>query len=173
MITIHELLDDPKFKEFFLKPPPMPRVYREQALKPWRLYVQRETGGRWSKKDCSTYTEAFRLFKVWRPQAHDAAIVSKAVAFAPPSRRVRIKNKFVVGSDGVKRQATKAVPWRMSLPDGEGIHDWCVYCRRPTIFRYFSSHHAFPKNEQFDIASRRCTICGCRLDGMPRVGSKR
>lgn len=169
MITIHELLEDKAYKEFFLRRPAMPRVYGEQGKLPWRVYVQREADGRWAKKDLPTYREAFEFFKKWRDNMHDGAIASRPVAFAPPNKLVRVKGKYQVGSDGVNRQVTIPVIWKPKLPAEETFHEWCPYCRRPTIFKWFSSHHAFPKGEAFDTAARRCTICGIREEGLPRL----
>lgn len=169
MITIHELLEDKTYKAFFLSKPLMPTVYAARGKLPWRLYVQLEADGRWSKKDLPSYSEAFKLFKKYRDDAHDAAIVSRPVAFAPPNRLVRVRGQYLIGSDGVKRQVIKPVVWKPKLPGDEVIHEWCCYCRRPTIFRWFSRHHAFPKGETFDIGARRCTICGVRSEGMPRM----
>lgn len=169
MISIHELLEDKTYKEFFLNQPRMPRVYRDQGMKPWRLYVQLDQDGKWLKKDAPTYFEAFKLFKKYRPDAHDATIMSRSIAFPPPHRHVRIKGKFQVNSRGQKSQVTKLIVWRPRLDGSEIPHRWCCYCRRPTIFRWFSKHHAFGKDMPFDPSALRCTICGVREDGMPRL----
>lgn len=168
MLTIHELLEDKRYKEYFLKAPGMPPVYRQQQMLPWRVYIQREADGAWAKKDLPTYVEAFRLFKKYRPNIHDAAITSRSVAFAPPHRFVRIKGKYVVHK-GKKTQVTKLVVWRPQLPPEESAHNWCTYCRRPTVFRYFSKHHAFGNSMPISQEELRCTICGIRLSGIPKL----
>lgn len=168
MLTIHELLEDKQYREFFLKPPPMPPVYRQQQLKPWRVYIQRETDGPWAKKDLPNYVEAFKLFKKFRPEIHDASIMSRAIAFPPPHRLVRIKGVYVEHR-GKKVQKTKLVVWKPQLPMEETTHHWCSYCRRPTVFRYFSRHHAFGKDMPITQEGLRCTICGIRLDGLPKL----
>jgi hypothetical protein len=170
VLTIHELLEDPRYKEFFLKVPPMPRVYRQQQMLPWRVYIQRETDGPWAKKDFPTYRQAFALFKRYLPEVHDAAIVSRAVAFAPPHRFVRIKGKYLIDKRGNKVQVTKLVVWKPKLPAEEQDHHWCPYCRRPTVFRFYRIHHAFGKGIDFGLDNvQRCTICGIRLEGLPRL----
>lgn len=172
MLTIHELLEDKTYKEFFLKPPAMPVVYRQQQMKPWRLYVQREADGGWAKKDFATYVETFKAFKKYRPDVHDASITSRAVAFAPPHRFVRIKGQYrevVKGGKKTKIQVVKLVVWKPKLPPEESAHEWCTYCRRPTIFRYFSRHHAFGKEMSITQEELRCSICGIRRDGIPRL----
>lgn len=172
MLTIHELLEDKQYKEFFLKQPQMPPIYRQQQKSPWRVYIQRELDGPWAKKDLPSYTEAFKLFKRYKPDIHDAAICSRAVAFAPPYRFVRIKGQYrevVRKGKKEKVQVTKLVVWKPQLPQEESPHRWCTYCRRPTVFRYFSRHHAFGKEMSISQADLRCTICGIREDGMPRL----
>jgi hypothetical protein len=174
MMSIHELLEDKQYKEFFLKQPEMPSVIRQNPhLRPWRVYIQREADGPWAKKDLRTYTEAFQLFKHYRPDIHDAAICSRSIGFAPPHRLVRIKGQYrEIVHKGKKTtvQVTKLVVWKPKLPPEEGSHTWCTYCRRPTIFRYFSKHHAFTGSElQISQEYLRCTICGIREDGMPRL----
>lgn len=167
MLTIHELLEDPVYKEWFLKKPVLPPTPKPSP--PWRLYVQRNPSGNWSKKDFDTYKEAFALFKKMRSSIHDATIQSKAVAFAPPLRFARIKGKFLEGSDGVVRQATKRVPWKPKLPADEAQHHWCPYCRRPTVFLWFASHHAYRDGKIMAADdSTRCTICGIRLTSIRR-----
>lgn len=168
MLTIHELLEDRQYKEFFLKQPQMPALYRQQQMTPWRVYIQRELDGPWAKKDLPSYTEAFKLFKRYKPDIHDAAICSRAIAFAPPHRLVRIKGKYVEHR-GKKVQVTKLVVWKPKLPSEESPHNWCTYCRRPTVFRYFSRHHAFGREMTIAQEELRCTICGIRLEGMPRL----
>lgn len=168
MMTIHELLEDKAYREFFLKPPAMPRLYKANGMAPWRVYIRRDHTGPWAKKDCMTYREAFEVFKRWSPQIHDAAITSRAVAFSPPYKMARIRGQYVVHK-GKKVQKTKLVVWTPKVPAEEGIHTWCPYCRRPTIFRYFSKHHAFPEGA-FGIGEhQRCTICGIRREGLPRM----
>jgi hypothetical protein len=170
VLTIHELLEDKAYKEFFLKAPVMPTIYRQQQLLPWRVYIQRQIDGPWAKKDLPTYGQAFALFKRYRPDIHDAAIVSRAVAFPPPHRLVRIKGVYVVNRRGIKTQKIKLVVWKPSLPAEEQAHHWCSYCRRPTVFAYFRIHHAFGKEVDFGADTvRRCTICGIRLEGLPRL----
>jgi hypothetical protein len=169
LLTIHELLEDKAYKEFFLKAPPMPVVYRQLNMKPWRVYIQREADGPWAKKDLETYREAFALFKRYRPDIHDAAITSRSVAFAPPHKLVRIKGAYVIDRKGKKVQKVKLVVWTPRLPPEETGHHWCTYCRRPTVFKYFSRHHAFGKDMAITQDDLRCTICGIRLEGLPRL----
>lgn len=129
---------------------------------PWRLYVQRETDGPWARKDFETYRDTFRRLKAEMFEGiHDATIQSKGHAFDPPYRIVKVvRNGQPVLVKGI--QETRVMVWKPTLPEGETPHRWCPYCRRPTIFSWFSNHHAFPKNGvvKFDPTLLRCTICG-------------
>ena len=170
MMTIHELLEDKTYREWFLKPPPMPVVYKQIGAQPWRVYLQIDE--RWRKKDAGTYREAFGIFKDYKHLARDAAIVSKSVAFSPPHRMARIRGKYVIDKrTGKKVQVTKLVVWSPKVPMDEAeMHTWCPYCRRPTVFKYFSRHHAFTGFNTLNLnTTMRCTICGIRREGLPRM----
>ena len=164
MITIRELLDDKQYREFFLKKPEIPNIKR--TAPPWRIYVQSDIDGAWARAETDTYIQAFKFLKKKLLEGiHDGAIQSKGVAFKPPERWVRVtrggKPVWMLNSAGLRVQKTKLVVWKPKLPEGEPHHSWCMYCRRPTIFRYFGRHHAFRKTEWADLSrDRRCTICG-------------
>lgn len=165
MITIHDLLEDSRYKEFFLQVPKAPATLPGMTP-PWVLYVRFRGEKRWRKKEFSSYAQAFKLLKrlIHQGKVHDAAINNKRQSFPPPMRLVRIKGKFVRGSDNVKRQATKFVEWSPKIPGDEmDEHKWCPYCRRPTVFKWYSRHHALPniaKGVVIDASVRRCCICG-------------
>lgn len=129
------------------------------ATPPWVVYVQRTADGPWGKKEFWKYSEAFNFLKIAinKHKVHDAALNCKRFPFAPPMRFARIRGKYVVGSDGVKRQATKAIPWAPKYEPGDPDHKWCMYCRRPTIFRFYSKHKRLGAVTD-DV--RRCCICG-------------
>lgn len=167
---MRDLLDDKRYKEYLLQKPKLPAVARDPSLSPpWVIYVQMEADGRWRRKSFNTYREAFQFFKKLLPRAHDLAFNNKRIPQEPPTRLVRIKGKYVMGSDGVKRQATKVVRWQPKLGPDEADHEWCMYCRRPTLFRFYSRHHAL-KNGGVDGTVRRCCICGAseRIALLPR-----
>lgn len=166
MMTIHELLEDKVFKEFFKTKPVMPSTHHSAV--PWRVYVQRKVYGPWAKREFKTYTEAFKFLKpylgknedgTWK--CHDAAIQSKGIAFDGPAKVVRVvKNGQPVIDRETKKPVLRRVLWTPKLPYDEVRHVWCPYCRRPTVLGWFSSHHAFPKGYKFDASILRCTICG-------------
>lgn len=163
MITLPELLEDKAYREFFTTKPSSPPAH-PLASPPWRVYIQRRLDGPWARRDFRTYTQAFKFIRPHLKTCHDGAIQSKGVAYRPPGRLVRVTRNgapiMVKMTDGTYTQKTKFVEWRPHLPEGEGVHHWCPYCRRPTVFRWFSNHHAFPKGSVFDPSLTRCIICG-------------
>lgn len=179
MITLPELLDDRHYREFFLKVPktlkPMP------GQKPWRVFIQQKSGGPWAKKEYERYADAFALVRKYLKDGrlHDGAIHSRGIAFGPPERVAKVvkggrpvyhtgqNGKRVLGADGKPIQVTRTVLWRPKLDVAEETHLWCTYCRRPTVFRWFISHHALKASGLSDMVNpgdRRCTICGARED---------
>lgn len=159
MLTLRELLADKIYKEFFTTPPEMP-VIPVPELQRWRVYVQRETGGKWAKKDFVRYRDAFKFLKPRLREVHDATIQSRGIAFPPPARVVKIRKNGQLLRDDKGKLILRRIVWQPILPEAEEPHRWCPYCRRPTVFGWFSKHHAFPPGFEFDLAIQRCTICG-------------
>lgn len=164
MLNIHDLLADPVYREFLTKRPTLPKHYTS-ANKPFRLYVLLKKDHKWHSKRFGTYDEAFTALKKYLPHASDAAINCPGVGFSPPQRIVRIKGKYFTNAKGEKDQVTKLVVWLPKVPDGEfEDHNWCPYCRRPTVFRRFTRHHALPVSRTagvpIDPTLLRCSICG-------------
>ncbi len=176
MITLPELLEDPKFKEFFLTTPKVLKPLEGQ--KPWRIFVQQRPDGPWAKKEYERYAEAFRTIRAYLKsnRLHDGTIQSRGIAFGPPQRTVKLVQggkpvyhlrggKPVVGSDGKPIQKTTTVLWKPRIEASDEPHAWCTYCRRPTVFRWFVNHHAVKTSGlqgMVDPGDRRCTICGAR-----------
>lgn len=158
-----ELVRDPLYKRYLQTKPELPPVMRSKKMMsspPWVVYVQKKTDGPWGKKEFWKYSEAFNfLKKALKHGVHDAALNCKRMGFEPPLRFARIRGKYVVGSDGIRRQATKPVYWTVpvALQLDQPDHYWCMYCRRPTVFKYFTSHKRL---KRVDNTVRRCTICG-------------
>lgn len=158
-----ELVKDPTYRKFLETMPKTYPIIRDKELQkspPWVVYVQVKPGGKWGKKEFWKYTKAFKFFRHWmKSGAHDATINNKRVPTPPPTRIVRIKGKYVLGSDGQNRQATTQVSWKLpsSLQIDQPQHNWCLYCRRPTLFKFYSSH---PRLGAVDSMVPRCCICG-------------
>lgn len=178
MLTILDLLEDPKYKEFFCKVPKLLRP--DQDTPPWRVYVQlKKDPKRWRTKDFYSYTSAFKFLKrlLNAGVVHDGTIHCRRQSFKPPQRLVRVKGKFLTGPDGKKRQVTRLVTW---VPKIEGTdsndYRWCPYCRRPTKFSYYTKHPAVSpliSGLPLDASIKRCHICGVstrmltQYQGMP------
>lgn len=160
-MTIHELLADPVYRSYFCRVPRLPP--HPEGRPPWRLFVQLKGEQRWRSKNYETYAEAFKAFNRLRKEGkiHDAAINCRRASFPPPVAMVRIPGKYVRGSDGKERPAHKRMDWKPLIPEDVLPHDWCPWCRRPTVFRYFSSHHALNSlGMPIDSSVMRCHICG-------------
>lgn len=168
MILLGELLEDKTFRKFFEKQPTIPDLSRN--IPPYRLWVQREARGKWLRKNTGSYQSGVRWFLEHINEIHDGALAIPSTQSAPPNRLVKVKRNGVLltkaGSDGVVRPVVKEVPWHFRPPEGERKHIWCPYCRRPTVFTWFSKHHNMPNVLQPEYS--RCTICGLREDSVPK-----
>lgn len=164
MITIHELLRDKTYREYFCKVPKLPEHMTHGHNQPWRLAVQKEAHGPWGTKEFQSYPDAFKLLKKNLSRINDAAIISKGVPLDPPRKTVRIKGKFLERG-GKKIPVTKRVDWTFPLGVGEDqLHTWCPYCRRPTVFARFTYHPVLNSRRMggllIDPDLMRCSICG-------------
>lgn len=162
MIQMSELVRDANYKAFLDRVPDLPPIMADKAKMvspPWVVYVQREAGGKWGSKQFWKYNKALKFFyRALELGVHDAALNCKRKGFPPPSRMVRIKGKYMKVR-GKMVQATKRTWWKMpvELRIDQPEHLWCMYCRRPTVFKYFSRHKRLGS---VDASVKRCTICG-------------
>lgn len=166
MITLPELLEDKQYRKFFSTVP------KNGATRiNWRIYIQRETEGRWLRKDFEKYPDAFRRLakELKEGRLHDGTIQSRGIAYAPPQRIVKLtrggRPAMVKGPGGKLVQRTALVVWKPKLGPHDESHTWCPYCRRPVVFKWFANHHALrnsPVAGCIDIGDRRCVICGGR-----------
>lgn len=156
LITIRELLRDPVFKKYFLTTPELPAHYTPDKL-PWKLYVLKEGEHIWRSKRFGTYRDAFDGFKKMLPTITNAAINNPALSFMPPVRNVKVKGKV----DSKGKPIIRSLVWKPQLTDDMSPHNWCPYCRRPSIFKFM-----LPKavKGQFQLPmsepKMRCIICG-------------
>jgi hypothetical protein len=135
------LKDDEYYRKWFTKEPTI-KVHHTKP--PWRLFVQKEKGGPWYKKDLPTYAKAFAAVKLKLPEYWDMTIHCNPQPFKPPV--VRIGKQKV---------------WN-PLPPG---HLWCAYCRRPTVFKFYRRH---PNMRGLVMEGEmRCQICGVRDKFLP------
>lgn len=161
MLTLHDLLEDSIYKQFFRTIPK--RGQRPHpSLNPWRVYVQRNSDGSWARRDFHTYRDAYSWLRPRLGEVHDAAIQSKGFSYGPPTKLVKVtKGGKPLMQNG--SQVTRLIKWKPKLEPTDGLHTWCCYCRRPTVFRYFTKHHAFPGGVVYNTGERRCTICGAAI----------
>jgi hypothetical protein len=146
-VTLRELVRDPVYRTW-IKTPPLGGFPQHARFK---VYVQRTQGGPWAKKDFEDFKVAYnflaRHFKSW----HDASLTCCNEESRPP----------IVRKDG-KRQYHAPL---LAYPG----HIWCTYCRRPTIFGFYSTHHTFAARGMKPLPyRRRCGVCGIAADAIRR-----
>lgn len=157
MITLKELLRDPQYRAFFIKPPRLPDHYLP-ANRPWKLLVLKPHEDVWRSKRYGTYTEAFAGLKKMLPIVDNAAINCPALSFQPPSKTVRLKAQF----DKKGNQLLRTIWWKPQITADMDHHDWCPHCRRPSIFQVATlarkaNDHLLPIVGE---GALRCMICG-------------
>lgn len=180
MIPIGELLEDKTFQKFFTT---TPHMYPHQAARVdgWRLWVKFNANSPWRRKDVAQYQSGvnFVLSRLDDGTIYNAVLQCRGVSYKPPTRKFLIRDPktqqpvLVVDSKG---RVSKKVLEKVWAPDSGliqeyGPHDWCFYCRRPTVFAYFRKHHAFAGTAlepYYDGSIRRCAVCGISHDNYRR-----
>lgn len=157
-----ELVTDRTYRRFIETEPDLPAIASDKTkmkTPPWVVYVQKDEFGKWGSKSYWKYSKALKfMHKALRYGVWDVAISCRRMGFNPPERLVKIKGKFVEGSDGKMRQATKYLPWKPKIDTATvEEHHWCKYCRRPTVFKWYSKHGRLGV---VDSTVPRCCICG-------------
>lgn len=161
MITLDELLEDEDYKKFFITVPKLPPHYR--GSEPWKLMILKEGEQQWRTKRFNTYTEAFKALKKLRPSIADGLINCPGLDWQPPIKRYRVKGRTVrVGRKEVPM--IRLVTWKPKIEADMPQHHWCPYCRRPTVFDYYTVHPAMTKQRtgsgsNVDPTLLRCGIC--------------
>lgn len=168
MIPIHELLEDKTFERYFTTVPHLYPIQADGRLV-WRVWVKPSPTSPWRKKDVARYSNAVELVTTRLDDIYDAAIQCRGRGYEPPVRRVAVTRGGVPQLDTDGKRIVKRIVWRTpaDLTQAYGPHDWCFYCRRPTVFAYIRNHHAFKGSalEAFPSDTvRRCTLCGVSHD---------
>jgi len=135
-VTLAELLEDPVYRQWFNQPP------AETEFTRWRVYVKVKKKAAWAKRDFVTWKKAFKFLAKNSRAWYDCVLVCRNNAYRPPVIRV-----------GRKRQYYSPI---VNWPG----HVWCPHCRRPTIFGWFATHHAFSGTFRPLPWRKRCSICG-------------
>lgn len=138
---LDQLKADKLYRKWMAKNPKLTVVANGQ---PWVVYVQKEVDGGWARKLFPKYREAYAFMKRRIHDFPDLTINSRRQPFKPP---------IIIGPKG---KPVYRLPQLLIAPDV--AHQWCPYCRRLSIFKCFSKHHAFPGLTIRYID--RCVICG-------------
>lgn len=138
---MRELLRDPLYRSYFLQTPKFP--FKLALDKPWRVWA--DVGGEddegyyladFRKKDFPTFAEAFAFVKPRIKKWDDFAITSRIIGFVPPK-----PVKALYSED----------------------YDWCIMCRRPTLFEPHDTHHALRDDiHRYFVDWPICIFCGSR-----------
>lgn len=140
-ITLKHLLkNDELYRKWFARTPRLPKVTTGD---PWRLFIQKNENGAWSYRDYRDYANAYAALRTLLPKTHDAALNCKRVGYPP-----------------LKLKADGKVTW-WPRPT---YHEWCPYCRRPTIFRKMKQHPLHKQYKFFDPPQVMCSICSVRQE---------
>jgi hypothetical protein len=101
------------------------------------------------------------------PARHDAALnCRRESASPPPSRLVRIKGEVIAGRVRWGQapsgdQAQSSGSFEATLLEGQPDHHWCMYCRRPTVFRHYKSPQSLSERWRARPDTYRdAAICG-------------
>jgi hypothetical protein len=143
MMNMRELLKDPLYRRYFLLSPRFP--YSLAIDKPWRLWVDlgTENESNFRKKDFETFGEAFNYIKV------------KTDRFKKIPDRIA---DFAISSRIIGFVAPKSVQ-AAYLED----YQWCIMCRRPTLFEPYETHHALRQSiHRYFTDVPVCIFCGNR-----------
>jgi hypothetical protein len=159
-----ELLEDPVYWNFILEKPRSP-FHKHAKNNPisgqWVVYFRQSNEDRWKRRSFRKYKDALKFFwRLHKKKYYDFNLGNRRLATPPPKRVARIRGKYVVNSKGKRQQVTREVTWKPKISGDEQLHHWCKYCRRPTIFTYFSKHPALRGFPSVDPNISRCTICG-------------
>ncbi|AVR56964.1 hypothetical protein PBI_TRISCUIT_92 [Microbacterium phage Triscuit] len=165
LISIHELLDDERYRKYFETAPELPEHYYNGGHEPWRLMVLIKGKPRWASKRYASYDEAAERLIELLPKITNGTVNNPALNFMPPIRHARVKNRI---DPKTKKPLIISRVWVPQLSGEMPQHHWCGYCRRPTIF----AHKAMPAKDLGDFrlpASQiayRCTLCGANAELM-------
>lgn len=157
-LTLRDLLRDPVYKKWFLR---IPELQSTAATSPpWYLYLL--DNGKWKRANATTYRGALKFAAKNLREYQDIVIHSKRQPFRIPRLRRSYNPPQYKKVKGKKKlvEVLEVVEWENYPHD----YMWCPYCRRPTLWNYYMSHHAFPQAKQwvFNGRSKACHVCGLR-----------
>jgi DNA-directed RNA polymerase subunit RPC12/RpoP len=169
MLTMRQLMDDPIYRAYMKKVPPVDGFNPNPA---WQIWVE-EDNRRWLTATFATYAEVWPVFvKRYRYKMGDPTITSRRTFYAPPGEWYKVRVKLStprVSPSGVKTTHRIEDRWRQTFHWNDYRAEWCGRCRRPVEFRpLFETHHAL---KRFPVISDedniRCPICGIRRSAQP------
>lgn len=164
-LTLRDLLKDETYKKFFMTIPVLPAHYTPESL-PWKLMVLKHGETQWRVKRFGTYQEAYAGLKKMLPLCEDGVINCPGLDFQPPQKVFKVKGKFHTTGRLAGKPVLTTRPWRPQLDGDMPAHNWCPYCRRPTVWGYYTTHPQMTRQRMgnfrlpLDSTLLRCGICG-------------
>lgn len=141
-VPLSMLLEDAAFRTWFNRKP------ADVPNQNWMVYVQEKEEGPWARMKVKSWKKGMKFVNKHLGEYYDMTLNCANWQFRPPV---------------VRRGTAKVYYWPADRTD----HYWCGGCRRPTLFRYFTKHHAFRTFKPIPH-KLRCSICGHSLDGLKR-----
>lgn len=135
-----QLKSDKLFRKWMAK---TPKLTTHGATDPWAIYIQRDVDGGWARKLFQEYRDAYSFIARRINDFPDLTLNCRRQSFKPP---------IIIGPKG---RPVYRLPQLRVAPDFP--HQWCPYCRRLSIFKPFSKHHAMSVQLRY---IDRCMICG-------------
>lgn len=172
-LTLRDLLQDPLYRRFFQKPVELNDRLQGLYEKPWTIWILDE--GKWVRAKAPTNRTALK-WAAKHLREYEDIVISTSLLVKRPIRYRRHYNpprykKIKTSGGKVKRvEVLEVVEWDNYPHD----HYWCPYCRRPTMFKPFRWHHAFPaKMGPLLQVVPRCEVCGIRFAEASRINERR
>jgi len=131
-----ELIEDSVFSQWFDRAP------YETEFTRWRVYVKVKRKSPWQKRDFLTWKKARKFVRKHSDGWYDVVLTCKNDGYRPPVVRVGRKREYYAP---------------MLTLQG---HMWCPHCRRPSVFGWFTKHHAFTGHFKPIPWRKRCGVCG-------------
>lgn len=170
--TIHELMDDPVFREYMKRRPPTTVQLGRDARPhpalttghPYGIWLHMDDG-RWKTGTFATYEDAWTVFRraFKTSTVRDVSLFSRRVFFGPPGEWRKFKRRRKDGGFDIVERWVRTFAYHTP-----GL-EWCGRCRRPSSFRMlFPDHHALRRQPCLTVDEPlRCWYCGIRHVAMP------
>jgi hypothetical protein len=170
--TMRTLLDDPVYRAYVKRVPPIPD--KHNPLPAWQLWIETPEH-KWLTKNFLTYADAWRVGVARYKTGCDFTLTSRRMFYAPPGEWYRVRTKrrtpYKNPHTGEVRTHDVVTRWRQTWYWPELDLNWCGRCRRPTYWMpLHDGHHALRRLPAISPDDNyRCLICGIRWIAQPDI----